>query len=828
MKRLRHCRRSLLALVPSPPPLCRGLGARSIAAATLVMVVGATAAIVPLGSATGATTQAAMRVGRPPRPPAGAVPGSSLPSSAPLDVDVVLTPRDPAALTAFARAVTTVGSPVQGRFLRPGEFATRFGATPSAIAAVTAALRTAGLHPGRVTSNGLSIPVRATEGAISKAFATGFRQYRLRDDRTVFANTAAPLVPASAAPDVQAVIGLDNLAVPVPALRLAPAGPAPAGPALSSPTTPSGPATTQAAAGRAEPQGGDSGPQACSTADSKGASDDAETTDQVATAYGFPDVYAQGDLGSGVTVALYELQGYGSGDIAAYQSCYGTHSSVATVDVDGGPSRGSGVGEADVDIEQIVGLAPGANVLVYEGPNTDAGAYDTYNAIVSSDDAPIVSTSWGLCETEEGIEAANAEDVLFEEAAAQGQGIFAAAGDQGSEDCVSSGYSDDFLAVDDPSSQPFVTGVGGTSWVAAGTPPDETAWNDGPTCCWGAGGGGLSTFWTMPSYQSDSTVAGVLSPYSSSTPCATTTTGGADCRESPDVSALAGPYPYLQYVSGHWGAWGGTSLAAPLWAALTALADDSSACTGRNVGFANPALYQAAASDPSAFNDVTVGNNDLTGDNGGLYPAGTGYDMATGLGTPNAGPLVDALCAASAPSPVTVDNPGRQSSLVGSNTSLQITANDSTSGQTLTYRATGLPAGLSIGSSNGLISGQPATAGTSVATVTAKDGNGASGWTSFEWSVTDAITSPSEATATIGQRFSFTFAATGHPTSMTVKGTRPKGIKRDQSDGSAGLSGTPSSKDSPGDYPLTVTATYGKGKSATTATQSFSLVLQAA
>jgi subtilase family serine protease len=779
------------------------------------MVMGTTVAIVPLGSATGATTPAAMRVGRPPRLPAGAVPGSSLPSSAPLDVDVVLTPRDPAALTAFARAVTTVGSPVQGRFLRPGEFATRFGAAPSAIATVTAALRAAGLRPERVSSNGLSIPVRATEGAISKAFATGFRQYRLRDDRTVFANTAAPLVPASAAPDVQAVVGLDNLAVPVPALSPAPAGPAPAGPA-----------TTQAAADRAKPQGGDSGPQACPTADSKAASDDAETTDQVAAAYGFPDVYGEGDLGSGVTVALYELQGYGSKDIAAYQSCYGTDSSVTAVDVDGGSGRDSGVGEADVDIEQVVGLAPGANVLVYEGPNTDTGAYDTYNAIVSADDAHVVSTSWGLCETEEGSEAADAEDVLFEEAAAQGQGIFAAAGDQGSEDCVSSGYSDGFLAVDDPSSQPFVTGVGGTSWVAAGTPPDETAWNDGPTCCWGAGGGGISTFWTMPSYQSDSAVAGVLSPYSSSAPCRAT--APADCRESPDVSALAGPYPYLQYVSGHWGAWGGTSLAAPLWAALTALADDSSACTGRNVGFANPALYQAAASEPSAFNDVTTGNNDLTGDNGGLYPAGTGYDMATGLGTPNAGPLVDALCAASAPSPVTVDNPGSQSSLVGSSTSLQITANDSTSGQTLTYRATGLPAGLSIGSSNGLISGQPTTAGTSVVTVTAKDGNRASGWTSFEWSVTDAITSPSEGTATTGQGFSFTFTATGDPTSMTVKGARPKGIKRDQSDGSASLSGTPSSKDSPGDYPLTVTATYGKGKSATTATQSFSLVLQAA
>ncbi len=781
----------------------------------LVMVAAATVVAVPLGPPTGATTPAAVRVGHPPRLPAGAVPGASLPSSAPLDVDVVLAPRDPAALTAFARAVTTVGSPIRGQFLRPGEFAARFGATPSAIANVSAALRAAGLHPGRVTRNGLSIPVRATEGTLAHAFATGFRQYRLRDDRTVFANTTAPLVAASAASDVQAVVGLDDLAVPVPALRPAPASPA----------TPSSSPVKHGPAGGVKPQGGGSGPQACSTADSHAAANDAETTEQVAAAYGFPAVYGDGDLGSGTTVALYELQGFASRDIAAYQSCYGTDASVTTVDVDGGPTRDSGVGEADIDIEQVAGLAPGANILVYEGPNSDTGAYDTYNAIVSDDEAPIVSTSWGLCELEETSEAANAEDVLFEEAAAQGQGIFAAAGDQGSEDCLSGGYSDDFLAVDDPSSQPFVTGVGGTSWVAAGTPPDETAWNDGPTCCWGAGGGGISTFWTMPSYQSDSTVPGVLNQYSSGTQCGVT---NADCRESPDVSALAGPFPYLEYVSGHWGAWGGTSLAAPLWAALTALADESTACTGRNIGFANPALYQAAADDPSAFNDVTTGDNDLSGDNGGLYPAGTGYSMATGLGTPNAGALVDALCAASAPSPVTVDNPGDQSSLVGSNVSLQITASDSTEGQTLAYRATGLPRGLSIGSSDGLITGQPSAAGTYVVTVTAKDGNGAVGWTSFDWSVADAITSRSEATATIGTPFSFTFTATGDPRSMNVTGARPKGIKREKSGGSASLSGTPSAKDIPGDYPLTVTATYGKGKSATTITQSFTLVLQAA
>ncbi len=812
MERVGHGRHARSAPHAPGQPRFRRPAPRYLALALLLCLASVpTAVLWPGGPSADAATPATVRLGHPPPLPIGAEPGSSLPSSAPLEIEVVLAPRDPAALGAFANAVTTVGGPQDGRFLAPGQFASRFGAGPTAVSAVTTALERAGLHPGPVSGNGLAIPVRAAAGAVARAFGTGFRQYRLRDDRTVFANTVAPTLVSTAAPYVQAVVGLDDLAVPAPTVQPAPA------------TTTARPTRTVSV--RPVPHVGDGGPKACSTASGDATADSAETTDKVASAYGFGNLYSAGDLGSGTTVALFELQGYNAGDITAYQSCYGTDASVTSVAIDGGPGKTSGVSEADVDIEQVAGLAPGAHILVYEGPNTDAGAYDTYNDIVSNDQASIVSTSWGLCEPEEGTEAANAEDVLFEEAAAQGQGVFAAAGDQGSEDCLSSGYSGDTLAVDDPASQPFVTGAGGTSWSSPGTPPAETAWNDGPTCCWGAGGGGISSLWAMPTYQSSSTVPGVLSKYSSGAPCGAT--GGSDCREVPDVSALAGPFPYLEYVNGNWGAWGGTSLAAPFWASLTALADASSACSNRNIGFANPALYQAAASDPSAFNDVTSGNNDLSGDNGGLYLAGPGYDLATGLGTPEAGPLAGALCAASAPSPVVVHDPGDQTSVLGSTVSLHMDATDSTPGQTLTYRATGLPGGLSINSTDGLISGKTTSAGTFVVTVTAKDGNGASGWTSFDWTVSNAVTSASQATATVRQPFSFTFTATGSPTSMSVAGTRPKGIKRNQSGGSASLSGTPSAKDTPGSYRLVVTATYGKGKSATTATQSFTLVLRA-
>jgi hypothetical protein len=174
--------------------------------------------------------------------------------------------------------------------------------------------------------------------------------------------------------------------------------------------------------------------------------------------------------------------------------------------------------------------------------------------------------------------------------------------------------------------------------------------------------------------------------------------------------------------------------------------DASSNCSGTPIGFANPALYAAAATNYSAdFNDITAGNNDYNGTS--LYPAGTTYDMASGLGSPHATTLASSLCA-SASDTVAVANPGKQMGTVGSAASLQIHATDSKSGQTLTYSTTGLPAGLSINSSTGLISGTPTTAGSSTTTVNAKDTTGASGSTSFAWQVDAPAPSPETLTVT--------------------------------------------------------------------------------
>ena len=137
----------------------------------------------------------------------------------------------------------------------------------------------------------------------------------------------------------------------------------------------------------------------------------------------------------------------------------------------------------------------------------------------------------GGCEPQSTVQAAENTDLM--EAAMQGQTVFAASGDGGSEDCTQGAKTPQTeLAVQDPASQPYITGVGGTNIGAYGPPPTETAWN--------ASTGGISQDWPMPSWQAG---PGVINSYSSATPCGA---AGGYCREVPDVSALAGSpgYPY--------------------------------------------------------------------------------------------------------------------------------------------------------------------------------------------------------------------------------------------------------------------------------------------
>ncbi|HYZ55045.1 MAG TPA: S53 family peptidase [Streptosporangiaceae bacterium] len=542
--------------------------------------------------------------------------------SAPISFDIVLRPTAPAGLQALATAVSTPGSPSYHKFLTAAQFAARFGQPPAVIQSIDSALRDIGLAAGPVSANHMVIPVTATVGRASTALRTHFESYRLSSGQVAFANTLPPQLPAAAARVTQAIAGLNTL------LPAAPARPVPTPPHPRA--TPAHPRATPAWLGT-------SGPQPCQAAIAARDEHGAWTYDQLAKAYSVSGLYSKGDKGRGTTVALPEFEPFTASDISAFQACYGTKTSVSTVRVDGG-ATGRQEGEAALDIETVIAMAPAARVVVHEAPvfNYAKSVIDVYTKIIDAGVAGVLSISWAACEPMANAVAPGliaSENTLFQQAATEGMSVFAGSGDSGSEACYLHRPSMKQLAVEDPASQPYVTSVGGTELASLGPPPAETVWNESAGHK-GAGGGGISSMWTMPAWQKG---PGVISGYSSGQPC------GASkgyCREVPDVSASADLYRgYVAFYGGHWLTGGGTSAAAPLWAAM--LADiESQASPAIREGFLNPRLYSMPA---GRFNDIVSGNNDYLQPARGRYPATRGYDMASGLGTPIAPKLALAL-----------------------------------------------------------------------------------------------------------------------------------------------------------------------------------------
>jgi subtilase family serine protease len=603
---------------------------------------------------------------------------------------VALAPRDPAALAAYATAVTTFGSPSYHRYLSVTQFARRFGPAAATIARVRIALAAQGLTPGAISANGLTLPVTGT-AAVADALSS------------IPIGARAPALSGGIAGLVQGVIGVGSVAPSASVIVRSARHSEHTGHRLAPTTQDAGPGTA--------------GPQPCAAAQAAGAGGAGYTANQIASAYGLSNYYAAGDQGRSVTIALYELEPFSASDIAAYQACYGTSATVTTIPVDGGAGSGPGGGEAAMDLEDVIGLAPRASIRVYEGPATGAGAYDTYSRMISDDTAQVISTSWGLCEALEGSVPAAAESTLFQEAAIQGQSVVASAGDHGSDDCGNHRQS-----VDDPASQPWVTAVGATSMAASG----DVVWNNSL----GATGGGGSRLWGRPAYQN-----GVAQPAGVS--CGASRHA---CRELPDVSVDGDPNTgYIAYYLGAWRTVGGSSVSAPTFAALTALADASAACGGHSIGFLNPALYRTAATGYAAsFHDVTSGVNGYDAVPG--FAAGSGYDMASGLGVPAAS-LGWALCRGSittkAPQTVSIRVPRIRSGRVGVAVRLRVRASDR-HGLKLIYTAAGLPRGLAINRRTGLISGRPRAAGSKTVRVRVADGRGGVATVAFRWVIRSA------------------------------------------------------------------------------------------
>jgi kumamolisin len=269
-----------------------------------------------------------------------------------------------------------------------------------------------------------------------------------------------------------------------------------------------------------------------------------------------------------------------------------------------------------LDIEVAGAIAPGASIVVYFAPNTDAGFRDSISTAVhdAKNKPSVISISWGGPESAWTAQSMTAMDEAIQAGAAMGVTVCVASGDNGSDDGVGDGADH----ADFPASSPHALACGGTRLQAAnGSITSETVWNDGANG--GAGGGGVSSFFQVPSYQEGLNV---------------TRTHGATAplrmRGVPDICGDADPQTgYDVRVDGNDTIIGGTSAVAPLWAGLIARINAAKASP---VGFINPALY----SHPGALRDITQGNN-------GSFAASPGWDACTGLGSPNGQKVADAV-----------------------------------------------------------------------------------------------------------------------------------------------------------------------------------------
>jgi kumamolisin len=342
------------------------------------------------------------------------------------------------------------------------------------------------------------------------------------------------------------------------------------------------------------------------------------TPNQVADIYQFP----AGTTGAGQTIAVIELGGgFSTSDLDTYFGGLGIPvPSVTAVSVDGASNApGSDPGGADVevalDIEVIGAAAPGAAQMVYFAPNSgDQGFVDAISDAAHASPAPIaISISWGQSEDSWTAQGRSAMDAAMADAAALGITVCAASGDNGSGDAVSDGQPH----VDFPASSPNALGCGGTTLVAdpsTGVISSEVVWNE-TASNGGAGGGGVSDQYALPSWQAN---AGVPPRAGSS---------GSSGRGVPDVAGNADPATgYQIYSDGSAQVVGGTSAVAPLWAALVSRL---AGATGKRFGLIQPTLYAGVAPgvDVAGFRDITSGNN-------GAYTAGPGWDACSGLGSP--------------------------------------------------------------------------------------------------------------------------------------------------------------------------------------------------
>ena len=350
-------------------------------------------------------------------------------------------------------------------------------------------------------------------------------------------------------------------------------------------------------------------------------------------------------------------------------------------------------GEISLDLDMVSAACPNCAITLIEANDASDNLFTAVKEAATLG-AKFVSMSWGGPET--GTESTYDADYF------KSSGVVYTA---------STGDSAYQAGVIYPATSVDTVAVGGTSLSTANNSRGwtESVWDTSST---EGTGSGCSSDEAKPSWQSiiPASVCGKR----------------ADSDVSSDADPATGVAVYQTYGGSGWAVYGGTSAAAPFIASVYALAG-------------TPASTDQPASFPYAhtgnLNDVTSGNNGSCSPSL-LCTAAAGWDGPTGLGTPN-GVTAFASGGTSPGNTVTVTNPGAQTGTVGTAKSLQVSASDS-AGAALTYSASGLPAGLSINASSGLISGTPTAAGTNNVTVTATDSTGATGSASFAWTIAGA------------------------------------------------------------------------------------------
>jgi kumamolisin len=341
------------------------------------------------------------------------------------------------------------------------------------------------------------------------------------------------------------------------------------------------------------------------------------TPETISSAYGLGGLRALGISGQRLKIAIISFSDYDHSDPAGYARHFGLAGPAPRViSVDGGTTDISRADEANLDIDIVRAVAPRAQILVYEAPDTASAYTDVINRIVANHQASIISSSWGECEQRLSRSRRGGDVKALQAAVAAGISMFVASGDQGAYDCQGQSPSDLRLSVDWPAASRYAVAVGGTrlDLAPSGIYQSEHAWDD--VLGAGGGGGGFAAGEPRPSWQ-----AGPGVPR------------GDRRRGLPDVSADADAGTgWLIYWNGSFlRGVGGTSAAAPFWAASMLLVDQyASVHRAGALGYVNPMLYALAARPRPLppFHDVTFGGNRY-------YQAGPGWDPATGLGSPN-------------------------------------------------------------------------------------------------------------------------------------------------------------------------------------------------